>query len=63
MHSRMNFTLMFTGLTMPDRWVNFSDELAHDNKRLDWGPWALIRCGRRVWRGGVEGGCGIQGPE
>ncbi len=22
--------------------MNYSDELAHDNRRLDWGPWALI---------------------
>jgi alpha-amylase len=24
------------------KWVIYSDELAHDNRRLDWGPWALI---------------------
>jgi len=24
------------------KWVLYSDELAHDNKRLDWGPWALV---------------------
>eukprot|EP00951_Prasinocladus_malaysianus_P036056 scaffold376419_cov35-Prasinocladus_malaysianus.AAC.1 len=24
------------------KWVLFSDELGHDNKRLDWGPWALV---------------------
>jgi len=24
------------------KWVLFSDEISHDNKRLDWGPWALI---------------------
>lgn len=24
------------------KWVVYSDELAHDNKRLDWGPWALV---------------------
>eukprot|EP00192_Tetraselmis_astigmatica_P003233 CAMPEP_0117666486 /NCGR_PEP_ID=MMETSP0804-20121206/10405_1 /TAXON_ID=1074897 /ORGANISM="Tetraselmis astigmatica, Strain CCMP880" /LENGTH=548 /DNA_ID=CAMNT_0005474041 /DNA_START=481 /DNA_END=2127 /DNA_ORIENTATION=+ len=24
------------------KWVLFSDELSHDNKRLDWGPWALV---------------------
>jgi alpha-amylase len=23
------------------KWVMFSDEMGHDNKRLDWGPWAL----------------------
>lgn len=23
-------------------WVYYSDELAHDNRRLDWGPWAII---------------------
>mmetsp|Transcript_20535 Transcript_20535/g.53721 ORF Transcript_20535/g.53721 Transcript_20535/m.53721 type:complete len:592 (+) Transcript_20535:187-1962(+) len=24
------------------KWVLYSDEISHDNKRLDWGPWALI---------------------
>ena len=24
------------------KWVLYSDELSHDNKRLDWGPWALV---------------------
>jgi len=24
------------------RWVLYSDELGHDNRRVDWGPWALV---------------------
>eukprot|EP00873_Tetraselmis_striata_P017674 jgi/Tetstr1/437938/TSEL_026568.t1 len=24
------------------KWILYSDEYTHDNKRLDWGPWALV---------------------